>query len=125
MEIANLDTLIRPRKTISLAGKEINISKVPLIVNIKAPELYKKITGLADMDIEKINSDEADKMINDLLDLVMVVINANPNEGLTREWFLINADSMDLFEFLTKCVNKDIDIIKKKKPAPAQAESTG
>lgn len=125
MDKVNLDTLTRPFKTIQLAGREINISKVPLLVNIRAPELYRKVTGYVDMEMDKINVEESDKVILDLLELVMIVIAANQfNEDLTRDWFLRNADSIDLFQFLTTCVNKDIDNVKKKSPALVREEST-
>ncbi len=89
----NLDELLRPSKTIILAGKKLKISKVPLIVSIRANQIRKKYQE------KNINDDKALEILNEMVEIVLIVCKASGNE-ITKEWLLENADIYDLRQFI-------------------------
>ncbi|HUU99483.1 MAG TPA: hypothetical protein VMW32_00835 [Bacteroidales bacterium] len=89
----NLDELLRPSKTIIIAGKKLKVSKVPLIVSIKANQIGKKYQE------KNINDDKALEILNEMVELVLIVCRASGNE-IKKEWVLENADIYDLRQFI-------------------------
>ena len=98
-EILDLDKLIPDDRIIRLAGREINVSKIPSQVTL---EMASK------SEVLQSGSDES---FDEVFDMILKICNANKSENeeeVTKEWIVSNT-SMDqlltLIEFVMKPLN--------------------
>jgi len=90
-EFYNLDSLVEKSKIITLAGRGINVAKVPAIVVFKADELRDK---LRDLKIE--NSRE---LIEEAADIILMIAKAS-GDPIEKDWLLENATVEQILEFV-------------------------
>jgi hypothetical protein len=97
-EILDLDKLIGDKRIIKLAGKEIDVSKIPSKVTLRIADSY-----------EDLKEDNPESM-NILMDIVMDIIKPK-NPEVTQDWIIENTDIKQLIaliEFIMKPVNERI-----------------
>jgi len=116
-EFYNLDSLVDKPKIVTLAGREINVAKVPAIVVFKADELREK---LRDFKIE--NSRE---LIEAAVDIILMIAKAS-GDPVEKDWLLENATVEQILEFVAVAtLGPDYKKTgKKKEPAKDSDEST-
>ena len=109
-EILDLDKLIPAKRIIKLAGKEIDVSKIPSEVSL---ELAEKA------DVLKSESTESFPMI---FDFVIKICNAsNQDEKITKEWLVKNTSLeqlVALLEFVMKPIRERSEQNGKNKVRP-------
>ena len=116
-EFYNLDSLVDKPKIVTLAGREINVAKVPAIVVFKADELREK---LRDLKIE--NSRE---LIEAAADIILMIAKAS-GDPVEKDWLLENATVEQILEFVAVAtLGPDYKKMgKKKEPGKDSDEST-
>lgn len=88
-EILDLDKLIAQDRIIKLAGKEINVTKIPSKITLKVVDKF-----------EEIDTDNPESM-DIVMDLAVDIINAqNDDKEITKEWLLKNTDVQQLIKML-------------------------
>jgi hypothetical protein len=130
MAIYNIDELIqRNKQTVILGGIEIDITRVPLIVNATVDRIWKRIQDVALKEQEGGNTEaleiESQKILDDMLELFEIIARKNENsDEICREWALKNLDNQELWQFIMMCAKKDIiKSSNKKKVTEAKIES--
>lgn len=108
----NIDKFMRPKKTITVAGIEIDITKVPLIVNATLDQIYKDMQEIAMREKEGTITEADEKkgleIIEKLVSMFLLVVSKNENQAvIDREWILTNCDNFDIWNFLSIAANKD------------------
>lgn len=86
-EILDLDKLIEGKRIVKLAGKEIDVTKIPSKVTLKLIDSYE---GLNE------NNPETMELV---LDIVMDIIKAQ-NPEVTKEWLIDNTDITQLIALI-------------------------
>jgi len=116
-EFYNLDSLVEKPKTIRLAGRAINVAKVPAIVVFKADDLRDKLR-----DIKVENSRE---LIEEAADIVLMIAKAS-GDSVEKDWLLENATVEQILQFVSVATLGPgySETPKKKEPNRDKGEST-
>jgi len=95
-DVLDLDKLIEDKREIKLAGKKIDVSKIPSKVSLKVADIYDEL-------------DEDDPgSFDKILDLVMEIIESQ-NEDISKDWLIENASMRQLIaliDFVMKPINE-------------------
>lgn len=86
-EVLDLDKLIDKKRIIKLAGKEIDVSRIPSKVSLGLLERYE--------EIDEDNSDSMDRTF----DLIMDIVKPQ-NPDITKDWIIENTDLIQLMAFI-------------------------
>jgi len=90
-EFCNLDSLIEKPKLITLAGRQINVAKVPALVVFKTDELRDKLRDL--------NTAESYEVLEQAIDIILLIARAS-GDSIDRDWLLENASVEQIMEFV-------------------------
>lgn len=109
-EILDLDKLVPKKRIVKLAGKEIDVSKIPSEVTLE-------IAGKR--DVLNSGSNESFELVFEII--IKVCNAANPDEKVTKSWLVQNT-TMDqllaLMEFIMKPLQDRADATGKNKARP-------
>jgi len=110
-EFVNLDTLVAEPKTIILAGRPVNVAKVPAIVVFRADELRDKLRNL--------KPENSRAIIEEAVELILLITKAS-GDPLDKAWLLDNASVEQILEFIAAAtLGKPVERDKKKEhPKP-------
>ena len=90
-EFYNLDSLVDKPKIITLAGRGINVAKVPAIVIFRADDLREKMRNL--------KAEESWELIKEAAELIMIIAKAS-GDPVEKDWLLENASVEQIIEFV-------------------------
>jgi hypothetical protein len=113
----NIDSFLRAKKTVQLADIEIDISMVPLIVNMSLDVMAKEMQAIAKRE-ERNESTEADvtagtALLEKMFELAEIIIRKNDNpDFVNRDWLMKNVDNFGLWSFITIAASKDSMVAK-------------
>lgn len=108
-EILDLDKLVPKKRIVKLAGKAIDVSKIPSEVTLELAENEDKLQSAGSFEM--------------IFDMVIKICNAtNPDEDITKEWLVKNTSLeqlMALMEFIMKPLRDRAETTTgKNKPRP-------
>lgn len=98
-EVLNLDKLIQDKRIVKLAGKKIDVTKIPSKVTLKVVDIY-----------EEISRDDPESF-DKVFDIVMMVIKSQ-NDDIDKDWLIENStidQLIELVEFIMKPINERIE----------------
>lgn len=96
-EILDLDKLIDDKRTVKLAGKKIDVSKIPSKISLQILDKYEEL------------SEDNPESINVVLDMIIDIINSQNEDEITEDWLLEHTDIdqlMTLVEFIMEPINE-------------------
>jgi hypothetical protein len=109
-EILDLDKIVPELRIVKLAGKEIDVSKIPSEVTLSIAEKT---------DMLKSGSSESFPVI---FDMIIKICNAtNPDDDITKEWLIRNTSMeqlLALMDFVMKPLRERADVNGKKTQRP-------
>jgi len=116
-EFYNLDSLVDKPKIVTLAGREINVAKVPAIVVFRADDLRDRLRNL--------KAEDSRELIEAAADIILMIAKAS-GDPVEKDWLLENATVEQILEFVA-VATLGLDYKKtgkKKEPAKDSDEST-
>jgi len=109
-EFCNLDSLIEKPKMVTLAGRQINVAKVPALVVFKTDELRDKLRDL--------KTAESYETLEQAIEIILLITRAS-GDSIDRDWLLENASVEQIIEFVAVAtLGPDYRDNDKKKPNP-------
>ena len=90
-EFYNLDSLVEKSKTIKLAGREINVAKVPAIVVFKADDLRDRLRSL--------KAEDSRELIEEAADIILIIAKAS-GDPVEKDWLLENTTIEQILELV-------------------------
>ena len=116
-EFYNLDSLVEKPKIVTLAGREINVAKVPAIVVFRADDLRDNLRNL--------KVEDSRELIGEAAELIMIIAKAS-GDPVEKDWLLENATIEQILEFVAVATLGPgyRETPKKKEPAKDSGGST-
>lgn len=109
-EILDLDKLVPDKRIVKLAGKEIDVSKIPSEVTLEMVEQE-----------EKLNSGSGESF-DVIFDMMVKISNAtNPDDDITKDWLVKNTSMeqlLALMEFVMRPLRERAESTGKNKERP-------
>jgi len=90
-EFYNLDSLVDKPKIVTLAGREINVAKVPAIVVFRADDLRDRLRNL--------KAEDSRELIEAAADIILMIAKAS-GDPVEKDWLLENATVEQILEFV-------------------------
>jgi len=99
-EVLDLDKLIEDKRKVKLAGKEIDVSKIPSKISLKILDKYDEL------------SEDNPESMNLVVDMIVDIINSQNEEEITEEWLMDKTSIkqlMKLIEFVMAPINEKVE----------------